>query len=501
MNTEEKRKSNPGVWITQCRASCGSCGTVTEFEFPLYVHDESWPEFREMVINEEIQFPVCSKCNNSLDNPFVFDSAHYGALVFIAGQGDHKDIQNNFERFFGIAVKNLSAEIADDAKKKPYCIVNGWYGFKTLLECLHNIAPKSDQVNGSISEKEGFFISKATGYIYGNLFFYYPDQVVIEEIAKGFMQIARNHRMHDRLDLAYDVLKEGVNVIGETHQWLVQELGAAALEAEDFKTARYWLNKAVSLQHKWLAPTLSFFDATPIKRADGETQDKSLPHAEPMSRRGKLIDNRHVVTRHFPPSSDYNLWYFPILQDYVIPPEHLQINRRLVSYAIVIGEFMYSLELHEGATIDIMGAYHSIVEEYIDYMKQIERNNISVPEELSKTFWLEYVIRRWRIPRNYIEISKKNDIEAMCELSKLIGNLMGIIGKDVKKLRAHDNSSVEVCFLEHSLNALLKLVEHFINKCPPEKQNELMTLRLQAEVDALSDTPGQWTISMSNEVV
>ena len=48
------------------------------------------------------------------------------------------------------------------------------------------------------------------------------------------------------------------------------------------------------------------------------------------------------------------------------------------------------------------------------------------------------------------------------------------------------------------MDALFNLAEYFINLCPVEEQNELITLRLQAEVDTLSDVPGQWTISMAH---
>ncbi len=498
MNTKAEQKSQSGVWITKSRAACAVCGTVTEFESPLYIHDESWSNFGEMVTEGKIQSHVCSQCNNSLEIPIIFDSSHYGILVFITGQGDHKDIQNNFKKLLDVAVNNISVEIADNARKKPYCIVNGWHGFKTFLECLNDIAPHADKDNNVENNDEGFYVAKATGYIYGDLFFYYPDQIVIEETAKGFMQIARNHRLHGRLDLAHNVLNEGIKVIGETHQWMVQELGATAFEAGDSEAAKKWLKKAIILQHKWLAPTMSFLDATPTKRADGETQDNSLPHAEPISHKGKLTSNRHVVIRHFPPVSDYKLWYFPILQEYVIPPEHFQIERRLISYAVALGEFMYSLELHEETTIDIMGSYHSIVEEYLEYMRQIKQPDVRVPEKLNHIFWLEYILRRWRIPKNYEEISQHSNIEARNKWTKLIGNVMGVIGKDVRILKQQKNTAIEIFFLEHSLDALFNLAEYFINLCPVEEQNELITLRLQAEVDTLSDVPGQWTISMAH---
>lgn len=497
MNNNKGHDPESGVWTTPCRASCAHCGQVTAFEFPLYVHEDFWPNFREMVISEDLKSPACSKCKRSLDFPLIFDSSRLGLLIFIARRGDHQNVKRDFEHHFEIVARNLPGELVEEAKKKPYSFVNGWYGFRALLECFNDIDPKPRRDPASTYEDQSFGVSTAIGYIYGKLFFYYPDQAAIEEIAYGFMQIAQNHRIHGRLDFAYNVLKKGVNATGVTHQWLVQELGTTALETGDLEGARHWLDMAVRLQHKWLAPTTSFMDATPTQREDGETQDRSIPHATPASSRGKITESRHAVIRQFPPTSDYGLWHFPILQDHVIPPEHLQFERRLITYGVVLGEFLYSLELYEGTTLNILAAHHRVLEEYLEYMKQLRQSNVTIPTKLHEAFWTEYALSRWRIPRNFQEIANSPDFRVMHELAEKLGNVMGVIGKEIRKLRQHDTANIEIFFLENSIQLLFHLAENFIKDCPANRRKELMTVRLQSEVDTLSDTPGQWTVSMS----
>lgn len=488
-----------GILMNFCQEKCPVCGGSNDFEIPFYVYDQAWPDFTTYALDTNFGGFLCKHCKKYVCSncPFIFDSSRLQLLTFIVHSEDNTEIERNFKRHLEEACRYLPDKLVQDIKKKPYTFVHGCKGWQAFLKCLHGIELDDQRPFEEDSDYHVLY-----GYIYGKLFFYYPDQYNARFITKGFIEAARNHSSQDRHDLAYEVLLESTKIIGTTDQWLIQDLGAEAMRLGKMGEAKFWLSKAIELQHKWLAPTLSFLDPTPRRRADGETQDSSLPHVAPALTLSSVTSSRHSVVELSPPVPDYGLWYFPQLLESVIPEEHFSIDKMAIAHGIALGELEYSFRQGEKNFTQGTIAIFSILRDYIiGYMQEgITTNQIGVANQI----WREYALRRWRIPYNFLEIATSADFKQRSDLSKKIGDVLGQMRRELKKLGDHGETrekSIEIFFLNHSLVILFDLAETFILSCPQEEQKELKRIRFQAEIDSLADGKGLWEISVDDQGV
>ncbi len=309
--------------------TCPKCQVTLAFDQLKYVNLELWPDFETLVASGSAGAVVC-RCPHThdfMDNVIV-ELATKNLLVYVVHGGDGPHVQQSFER----AMQSCGRLVS----RRPYTFVHGWQGLAALLQLAkgHEVRPGAAPYPHSTEVTRE--LVPAPGYAYGPLFFYDPAHLAARATVQALLEFtATATEMHEALVLR-DLFQDYVAIQGAIHPWVITELGKLHLRLRNVPEARRNLELAVLLEHRWLAVTRSFVDATPVRRADGMEQADHLPHAHVPDVLGSVTADRHVVILVRPATPDYGLWHFPQMGQQVVPREYT-FKRGLAASGLVHG--------------------------------------------------------------------------------------------------------------------------------------------------------------------
>lgn len=388
-------KEKSGVAAQARSMECRECGQQVQFDIIYYVVDEDWPELRLAVRNGSIAEIECHSCGSKMEVrfPIILELLRRNLLIFVTHTGDDEGVEAGFKKWFSFAAMLIDQSVIGRAKQRPYTFVHGWNGLVSLLKAFEGETYFKPDPPFPHGIDQAVSADVLDGYIYGDLLFFYPDQLGIKSIVHALLRSAECANDQHRAMRLRGLMLECVTILNDSHPWLSQEIGRLSLELGDIEQADTWLSRAQSLKHKWVGVTASFMDATPRRRVDGETQDESLPHTLPASILGDVLSNRHTVTRVWPSENDYGLWYFPAMEQAAVPEEYTLGNILKVT-GIVLGELERDFgDNQSGIGMFDFNFFVFFLKHACDLIHQLEYDGES-DEEL-EGFWGEYVTRRW----------------------------------------------------------------------------------------------------------
>jgi hypothetical protein len=351
-----------GAVITRKQMQCSRCATKIDFDIMHYV-DSGSPASRllPLIFDRKYYAIDCQRCGNRLDAdwfPVILDVSDIGLIIFATPWIDDGAADEGFRNYATHVADYLDDERQTRFYRSPYTVVYGAPGIAAMLEALGEIAPESQsgafgkgrnwrtrhiwvnaddvpllwnvkpeflatscdievsaETNPGVpirilhAADSGISVEQSDGYLYGNLFFFYPKQRFIQSLVHAFLKVSTNAPDKDSRLLVYSLFSRGP-FAEASHPWVLNELGRLSLQVDPGSSASL-LKRSVEAQHTWLAVTASFLDATPRRRQAEEVLAPELT-ADETRRLGRHVDTqRHTLLRQFPPAEDYGRWYFP----------------------------------------------------------------------------------------------------------------------------------------------------------------------------------------------
>ena len=410
--------------LTEAKPIPCNCGHRNNFRIIYYLNADVVPNYREELIAGEKGIFVCAGCGAELSirAPIIAEFPSRDLVVFATPAGDDEGLENGFLDFFAKLRDHLPSHIAESITRRPYTFVEGRHGLNSLICHFHG-----DDVSAGVDSDPGTLeaIQSLSGYIYGDLFFYFPGQLAAQELVGLAVGAALDLEAADQSPNAAQLLRKVADRIGYSHPWLVQELGRFLLITSS-KEAKAWLERAMTAQHCWIAVTRSFLDATPTRRADGDAQSADLPHALPASQLGSVTRSRHTVVGMFPASKDAGLWQFPRMGKAAIPPDYTE-EKLTEGLAVALGMVdrfqdgnLFQAGLRESTHVN----WHQVQKRSREFLTNKENR---------ERFWGHYIKERWNI--DVVGIAELVGLpEVDDELNELIGFCRAVLQKIGERL-------------------------------------------------------------------
>jgi hypothetical protein len=359
-NESERRLD--GAVITTKQAQCSRCATKIDFDIMHYV-DSGSPASRllPVIFHRRYYALDCQQCDNRLDAdwfPLIVDVSDIGVIIFATPGIDDGTVDDGFRNYATHVVDYLDHERQARFYRSPYTVVYGAPGVAAMFEALGIIPPGSQsgsfgkgrnwrtrhiwgnaddvpqlwnakpellatscdvevsaETNQAVpirilhAANPEFSVEPSDGYLYGDLFFFYPKQRFIQSLVHAFLKVTTGAPDEESRRLVYSLFGRGP--FAETsHPWVLNELGRLALEGDPDGSSSL-LQRSIDAQHTWLAVTANFLDATPRRREEDEVPAPQLTAAETRGLGRHVDSQRHTLLRQFPAEEDYGRWYFP----------------------------------------------------------------------------------------------------------------------------------------------------------------------------------------------
>jgi hypothetical protein len=355
-----------------------------------YVNEAAWPTCQDALLAREFTEAPCPGCGTvyQMSTPLVLELPARDLLVFATPAGDDEGLDDGFHAYLGTILPHLPPEMAEATLRRPYSFVDGLPGLRALLRAFAD-QPYDQPPERQPAEPEPLGMGTLVGYPYGKLFFYYPDQLPAQSLVDLATRLAYDLDAAGRRAEALELFLGVIDRVGPSHPWLTQEAGRLALEAGLFDRASALLELTERQAHRWLAPTASFLDATPTRRAEDDAEPAGRPQPPATTPRGPVIGpTKHVVTRMRPASADSGVWHFPRMARAACPPDYT-VASLLSALAFATASEARARESGVRDSSYTSIALHSATED--------ARGLLAAPEADPGSFWLEYVLVRWGI--------------------------------------------------------------------------------------------------------
>jgi hypothetical protein len=371
------------------------CTGMAVFDIVHYVNLEQWPGFRELLTDERLAEVRCDRCDitASVHYSFITDIPQRNLLILATHHGDGDGtVTQIFNRTMSIAETFLAPEVVQRARSRPYTVVHGIRGLRVLLDALDGAPiPEPSKPFAHIPDPVRGFES-LHGYKYGDLFFFYAGQRTVDDLVNTYLHWSTT--VHDAADMENAIrVGEGMlDILGNHHPWLLQEVGRMHLELGDVVAAVPYLEAARRAGNAWLAVTASVLDATPTKRADGEPQSAELPHALPASVLSDVTMTRHTLIRQRPADRDYGFWHFPVMERREYPDGYSNV-KTFAAHGLALGSFcrFFVDERLLGTDVFFL-SLNDLFGQTMDLLRSLPEGEFA--EEVHG-FWLHYVRNRW----------------------------------------------------------------------------------------------------------
>jgi hypothetical protein len=400
---------------------CSRCKTNNDFQILYYLNADVASDYQNMLRRAVTGLFVCRSCGNEIGirSPLILDFPRRDLLVFATPRGDDEGVESDFKTFLQKLLPHLPDEVAKRAMEKPYTFVEGATGAQALVKCFEG--ETLEERNGNTNSDSSLeSIQVLNGYQYGALFFYFPAQLPVQELVAMALGAACDLERAGRAKDATRFLIHLAETIGSSHPWLAQETGRLLLLAGD-ASARDWLQRARIYKHCWIAVTRTYLDATPRRRAEGDTQAPELPHALGADQLRDVSRNRHTVTGMFPGFKDVGLWCFPRMAAASISQEYTA-ERILLGMALGLG------------TIDRLTTERArsagISEPTQVYWHTIQTKVRATLGESPRApqFWDAYVLANWRLDLEEV-VTRISSSESSEDISTSIGPCRSTLAK------------------------------------------------------------------------
>jgi len=421
-------RDREGIACQTRTIDCPTCSSSLSFDIIYYVRADSWPELVDSLMWGEIDDNTCARCRKTVPilSPLIYEIPQRNLLVFVTHGSDDGGAIAAFHQWMEVSSMLLPENCIEQAKRRPFTIVYGWQGLLALLYAFEDYEIPGASPPFPHETDEAVYFGSLDGFKYGKLFFYYPSQLAIKDLARALLRFSEINAEGDKAQWMLSIFTRVVEIIGAHHPWLVHELGRLALVCGSVKEAQTSLKRAVDLQHCWLAVTASFADATPIRREDGPTQSETLPHTTPASVLGDVLTHRHTVSAVKPSTVDYGLWHFPQTSR-VNVPETYTPQSILSAHGFVLGELEHAIPNAVCNCGDSsLLSYYSLVKYVVMLIEHFDSEAGSFWEEYLKARWTRHGIALNQIASNVNnEILELETLEAANPKKGLVGLLKG----------------------------------------------------------------------------
>jgi hypothetical protein len=304
-----------GAVATEWTITCPVCQSDSVFHYITYVNLTKWPDFVQALHQRQVDETQC-ECGEKYAFPssLIVEIPRRNLLVYTTHAGDGPQVEILFHAAF--------RELSGLASRRPYTFVHGWVGLEALLASFNGDKPQLAQPPYPHPIETERQVHKLYGYIYGDLFFYDPRHRAVRTTVQAFLEFSTCVTTAHDADKMLHIIMPFVQILKTEDPWVMQEIGLLHFRAGRLDQAEYWLQLAETAEHRWLAVTGSFLDATPTQRSDAPPQSDSLPHTQPASTLGDVTRTRHVVLGQHPARFDYGLWHFPLMLEESIPKSY-----------------------------------------------------------------------------------------------------------------------------------------------------------------------------------
>ncbi|MFF0066980.1 hypothetical protein ACFYRC_36840 [Streptomyces sp. NPDC005279] len=370
---------------TRWSATFPCCDATIDFDFLRYVNVEKWGDFRVLLEERALDAVVC-ECGAShiFTATVIVEVPRKNLLIYVTHGGDGPHVESCFRQDFE-GVKEV-------AGRRPYTFVHGWNGLEAMLDIFdgdrpdHRAPPYPHAVDGR-EELHTLF-----GYIHGDLIFFDAPHVAVAPTVNALLEFATSLADPGDITRMIAIVEGFVRFTGPIHPWIVQELGSLNLRLGDLDAAEGWLTHAARLEHRWLAATRSFTDATPTRRAGFDAPSADLPHCRPASALGDITRNRHIVNGCQPALGDYGLWYFPTMQQAATPRVYSHQNA-LTAQGYVHGALDRAVRDEQWLTPPGTGDLVILTIRMMMLIDQLDRTPSLA--EFARYYFRSYIIGRW----------------------------------------------------------------------------------------------------------
>jgi hypothetical protein len=366
---------------------CRNCSVRKPADLFYYVDGSVITNFDERLRAMRGQV-TCAGCGNRYEvrGPLILDLPARNLLIFVTHHGDDGRVEEGFRQFLQKMASALPEFVSERAMSTPYTFVHGYRGLLALLDAFNDVDP-----NPEVSPGDGGILhtTPLNGYQYGRLFFYFPSHLNVQPIISTAVSAAIDLEQIGQRGEAITFLQGLVQRIGPSHPWLPVELGRLLLADGQNKEALLMLRQAATSTHSWHGVTMSFLDATPRRRADGETQAEDVPIALASASLADITAQRHTVAGLFPAKKDTGLWDFPQTAQSTIPEQYTLEN--------VITAYAYSLgRIDRYLMIDFNG-YRPKEPTHVGWyiLQEASREILQQYPDYESLFWLEFTRTRW----------------------------------------------------------------------------------------------------------
>lgn len=440
---------------------CPHCNRQTTFDFTIFIFDEAGNDFifSEIARSGNINRRTCTLCNNDvrLPNQFGYFSSKYDATILLANKDCHVE---EMESYVNLCIKSFN-EVSNNKLKpiishKPFVLVKGWngmYKFFSILRGEHFTVPQGEELTA---------IQMAYGYSYGEVFFHYPADFLLHTIIESTLKVSICYKHHHLFCDAIDFVAKMSKLLKHKNPELLKELGLLSILTKDNEEAKKYLTLAKECQFRWLAPTFSILDATPLRREDGETQDASLPHNIPILSRQKFTDTAHTVLKKFPVIADFGVCDFPYLEATCRERELPELSALLDIYSVLLGE-LYYLFYHHPINNKIHQAAYLIKEEFKKFLIENEA-------QIEMSFWCKFAKEAFRLSYGWPLPTSISSPE-MTAFSKTAGEKMAKLQYERHQLEKQNEGNQDInSFICHNLELSINYLFRSLLKLIPSNQ-------------------------------
>ncbi|TDW99738.1 CpXC domain-containing protein [Dinghuibacter silviterrae] len=388
-------KTRNGIAAKTIALNCSTCNNIIKLDAVFLVCEDDWPEFRYLLLKRDLSEVSCEHCSHvyQIKSPLLYEVPKRNLLIFATNGGDDGGVIQGFEIWKSHAKNLLTEETFRRIEQHQYTFVHGLHGLNALLEAFDDESPFSMYVPAPPKTADGsqdkIGITHLTGYIYGNLFFYYPAHKPVSDLSLMLLELASINSSHSSIRWIFDLFETVLFTLGQGHPWLMQEAGRLAMLCGNLVKATEYTSMACKLQHSWIAPTACFLHGTPRIRADGPSQKAYLPHSAKTSLLNGVNQHRHTDIKISPSIKDVGVWDFPHTEDLALFKGYTK-NTLLKSHGYTLGKMEMGIrgkDVH--VTEQLIALYAHLIWRSMNML-----NSYNDPE-CHKAFWTEYLDTRW----------------------------------------------------------------------------------------------------------
>jgi CpXC protein len=439
MLPDHLRRSARAAWLEK-ELKCPECSGRARFEVLYFVNIEEWPELHSQIDVLREQTADCMSCGHRapVRSPLIVEVPRHNLLIFVTHSSDDEGVETGFGTWLGYA-EQLTGEVMETARTRPYTFVHGWTGLAALLALLSGEEAEAAAPPYAHETDDQQGLSQIAGYIHGPLFFYYPEHRAVRVVVGTLLHFADDAASEQRAKRIRRLILRCMEIVGDSHPWLRREAGRLSLLAGEHEIAEEWLTKTIEAEHCWLTPTMSFVDGTPIRRAGATPQGTHLPHALPSEGLRDVTRQFHSVCQTFPRKKDYGLFYFPRMERAAASPNYTlrNIGRSL---SRLLADLERELDTYAHDEFMNMFTFQSVGilrYETLMFLEDLEKAGGSPEDE--HALWDEYVRSRFDIelpeelPHEYVLI--KLLTEAITSALSHVRLLLHALPDDAKEFR------------------------------------------------------------------